>query len=147
MPPLHGLSFSTVTPAYSTTWSSDAPERSARKPVRSYPITRTHFTWSPTQDTRAKFWKRIKAHVQNELDQIWDQYLFDGRLDRRRASLVYEPNRRLFQDYQRGSSVPDLTHRYGLRSVQVRDVVGQETGWSKLLGEETDAPNVTPLVH
>lgn len=104
------------------------PEHSSRKHVRSYPVARTDFAWSPAQESRAAFWKRIKAHAQAELDRIWDQHLLDGRLERRRASPVYERNRRLFGHHLDGVGVAEFGLAYGLRAYQVRDIIAPARG-------------------
>lgn len=53
-----------------------------------YPIRKTTFTWNPDTESRSAIWARIKSHIQDELDRIYEANVLHRRLARRRAFLV-----------------------------------------------------------
>ena len=93
------------------------------------PIRRTSFTWDPDTESRAEVWERIKTHVQDELGRVYAEHIQDRRVARRRAHPNYARNQELVQAAQQGTSIGELTRRFGITYQRVREIIRTELRW------------------
>ena len=92
-------------------------------------IRSTQFTWDPDTETRATVWRRIKVHIEQELNRIHAASVLQRRLARRQAGPHYARNHRLVQAARRGVSDTGLARQFGLTPRMVRDIIRLEARW------------------
>jgi hypothetical protein len=90
-------------------------------------IRKTDFTWDPQQESRSASWKRIKKHVEAELDRINTESRQQLRHERWRALPTRERDQTILIDHdQHGVDVLTLAHQHRVSATRIREILRTE---------------------
>jgi hypothetical protein len=90
-------------------------------------IRKTDFTWDPRRESRSAAWRRIKTHVQAELDRIETETKQQIRHERWRAAPTYQRDRAILVDHEfNGSDITTLARQHQVSTTRVREILRRE---------------------
>jgi hypothetical protein len=90
-------------------------------------IRKTDFTWDPRRESRSAVWRRIKTHVQAELERIETETKQQIRHERWRAAPTYQRDRTMLVDHDlRAIDISTLARQHQISTTRVREILRRE---------------------
>jgi hypothetical protein len=87
-------------------------------------IRKTDFTWDTRRESRSEIWKRLKHHLQAELDRIEAAAKQHDRRERLVQSPNYHRDRSILHGHEiYGVDIPTLARRHAVTTVRIREIL------------------------
>jgi hypothetical protein len=105
-------------------------------------IRQTSFTWDPRQESRSAIWKRIKHHIEAELDRINTESSQQMRYERWRTLPTRRRDRAILIDHdQHAVDVSTLALQHRISATRIREILRTERYREQ---QERNAQRTTP---